>query len=78
MATTICARIYARGEMSFAKFLFFAKLVCQTVGGQFFLFCQNYMNAKLICQTVEVALMTMKLHRESETDLKYLTSQTPI
>jgi hypothetical protein len=31
-------------------------LVCQTVGGQFFLFCQNYMDAKLVCQTVGVAL----------------------
>jgi hypothetical protein len=31
-------------------------LVCQTIGGQFFSFCQNYMDAKLICQTVEVAL----------------------
>jgi hypothetical protein len=30
-------------------------LVCQTVEGQFFLFCQNYMDAKLICQTVGVA-----------------------
>jgi hypothetical protein len=50
MATTIRARIYTRGEMSFAK------LVCQTVGGQFFLFYQNYMDAKLICQTVGVAL----------------------
>jgi hypothetical protein len=56
MATTIRARIYARGEVSFAKFLFFSKLVCQTVGGQFFLFCQNYIDAKLVCQTVGVAL----------------------
>jgi hypothetical protein len=55
MATTIRARIYARGEVSFAK------LVCQTVGGQFFLFCQNYINAKLICQTVGVALRGAKL-----------------
>jgi hypothetical protein len=31
-------------------------LVCQTVGGQFFLFCQNYMDAKLVCQIVGVAL----------------------
>jgi hypothetical protein len=53
MATTIRARIYARGEVSFAK------LVCQTVGGQFFLFCQNYMDAKLICQTVGVALTVL-------------------
>jgi hypothetical protein len=29
------ARIYARVEVIFAK------LVCRTVGGQFFLFCQN-------------------------------------
>jgi hypothetical protein len=29
----------------------FAKLVCQTVGDQFFSFCQNLMDAKLICQT---------------------------
>jgi hypothetical protein len=50
MATTIRVRIYARGEVSFAK------LVCQTVGGQFFLFCRNYMDAKLVCQTVGVAL----------------------
>jgi hypothetical protein len=50
MATTIRARIYARGEVSFAK------LVCQTVGGYFILFCQNYMDAKLVCQTVRVAL----------------------
>jgi hypothetical protein len=55
MATTIGARIYTRGEVSFAKVSIFAKLVCQTVGGQFFLFCQNYMDAKLVCQTVGVA-----------------------
>jgi hypothetical protein len=39
----------------------FAKLVCQTVGGQFFLFCQNYMDAKLVCQTVGVALSKVGL-----------------
>jgi hypothetical protein len=39
---TICARIYARGEVSFAKFLFLPSFYfCQTVGGQFFSFCQN-------------------------------------
>jgi hypothetical protein len=54
MATTIRARIYARGEVSFAK------LVCQTVGDQFFLFCQNYMDAKLVYQTVGVALSEHK------------------
>jgi hypothetical protein len=31
-------------------------LACQTVGDQFFLFCQNQMDAKLVCQTVGVAL----------------------
>jgi hypothetical protein len=41
MTTTIRARIYARGEVSFAKFLFLPKLLCQTVGDQFFSFCQN-------------------------------------
>jgi hypothetical protein len=56
MATTIRARIYARGEVSFCQVSIFAKLVCQTVGGQFFLFCQNYMDAKLVCQTVGAAL----------------------
>jgi hypothetical protein len=40
----------------------FAKLVCQTVGGQFFLFCQNYMDAKLICQIVGVALTRPRNH----------------
>jgi hypothetical protein len=34
----------------------FTKLVCQIVRDQFFLFCQNYMDAKLVCQTVGVAL----------------------
>jgi hypothetical protein len=56
MATTIRARIYARGEVSFAK------LVCQTVGGQFFLICQNYIDAKLVCQTVGVALRSDSSH----------------
>jgi hypothetical protein len=36
-------------------------LVCQTVGSQFFLFCQNYMDAKLVCQTVGVALRSLVL-----------------
>jgi hypothetical protein len=40
----------------FRQVSIFAKLVCQTVGGQFFLFCQDYMDAKLVCQTVVVAL----------------------
>jgi hypothetical protein len=35
-------------------------LVCQTVGGQFLLFCQNYMDAKLVCQTVGVALTSLR------------------
>jgi hypothetical protein len=49
------AHIYAWGG-EFCQVSIFAKLVCQTVGGQFFLFCQNYMDAKLVCQTVGVAL----------------------
>jgi hypothetical protein len=75
MATTIRARIYARGEVIFAKLvcqtfggqIFFfcqnymdAKLVCQTFGGQIFFFCQNYMDAKLVYQTVGVALNAHK------------------
>jgi hypothetical protein len=57
MLTTIRARthIYARGG-EFCQVSIFAKLVCQTVGGYFFLFCRNYMDAKLVCQTVGVAL----------------------
>jgi hypothetical protein len=47
-ATTIRARKYARREVSFVKFLF-----CQ-VG------LPNCMNAKLICQTVGVALDVLK------------------
>jgi hypothetical protein len=38
------ARVYCQVSI-------FAKLVCQTVGDQFFSFCQNLMDAKLICQT---------------------------
>jgi hypothetical protein len=44
----------------FCQVSIFAKLVCQTVGGKFFLFCQNYMDAKLVCQTVGVALNVLK------------------
>jgi hypothetical protein len=40
----------------FCQVSIFAKLVCQTVGAQFFSFCQNYMDAKLVCQTAGVAL----------------------
>jgi hypothetical protein len=50
------AHIYSwRGE--FCQVSIFAKLVCQTVGGQFLLFCQNQMGVKLVCQTVGVALI---------------------
>jgi hypothetical protein len=69
MATTIRARIYTRGEVSFAKFLFFAKLVCQTVRGQFFLFCQSQMDAKLVCQTIGVAPTNTKW---AHLDLSYI------
>jgi hypothetical protein len=37
-------------------------LVCQTIGDHFFLFCQNYIHAKLVCQTVGVALMSVSIH----------------
>jgi hypothetical protein len=53
-------------------------LVCQTVGDQFFLFCQNYIDVKLVCQTVGVALSftkarrTFPLHIEAPT-LNFLT-----
>jgi hypothetical protein len=43
----------------FCQVSIFAKLVCQTIGGQFFFFCQNYMDAKFVCQTVGVALETL-------------------
>jgi hypothetical protein len=50
------ARRYMRVGGEFCQVSIFAKLICQTVGVQFFLFCQNYMDAKLVCQTVGVAL----------------------
>jgi hypothetical protein len=40
MATMIRARIYTSGEVSFAKFLFFAKLVCQIIGDNFSCFAK--------------------------------------
>jgi hypothetical protein len=40
MPTQIDVRIFPRGEVSLPS-VFFGKLVCQNVGGQFFLFCQN-------------------------------------
>jgi hypothetical protein len=56
MTTTIRARIYARGEVSFAKFLFLPSWFVKLLEVNFFLFCQNYMDAKLVCRTVGVAL----------------------
>jgi hypothetical protein len=56
MATTIRAPIYARGEVNFAKFLFLPSWFAKLLEANFFLFCQNYMDAKLVCQTVGVAL----------------------
>jgi len=38
----------------------FAKLICLNVGGSFFLFCQNYMDTKLFCQTLGDAQMQKK------------------
>jgi len=38
----------------------FAKLICPTVGGNFFLFCQNYMDDKLFCQTLGDACLVPK------------------
>jgi hypothetical protein len=49
MATTIGARIYARGEVSFAK------LDCQTVGYHFFLVLPKLDGCQLVCQTLVVA-----------------------
>jgi hypothetical protein len=63
MATTIRARIYARGEMGFAKFLFLPSWFAKLLEANFFLFCQNYMDAKLVCQTVGVALIEFKVSR---------------
>jgi hypothetical protein len=57
MATTIRARIYAREEVSFAKFLFLPSWFAKLLEANFF--CQNYMDAKLVCQTVGVALRVM-------------------
>jgi hypothetical protein len=56
MATTIRARIYAREEVSFAKFLFLPSWFAKLLEANFSCFCQNYMDAKLVCQTVGVAL----------------------
>jgi hypothetical protein len=47
-------------------------LVCQTVGGQFFLFCQNYMDVKLVCQTVGVALsLSFLVHHSIRMNRKF-------
>jgi hypothetical protein len=75
MATTMCAW---GGE--FCQVSIFAKLVCQTVGDQFFLFCQNYMDAKLVCQTVGVALSLFFLpsSRMYKTESKLTTISPPV
>jgi hypothetical protein len=52
MATTIRACIYARGEVSFAKFLFLPNWFAKLLEAKF----SHEIDAKLICQTVEAAL----------------------
>jgi hypothetical protein len=61
MATTIRARIYARGEVSFAKFLFLPSWFAKLLEASFSCFCQNYMDAKLVCQTVGGALSISRM-----------------
>jgi hypothetical protein len=56
MATTIRGRIYTRGEVSFVNFIFLPSWFAKLLEAIFFLFCQNYMNSKLVCQIVRVAL----------------------
>jgi hypothetical protein len=55
MATTIRARIYARGEVSFAKFLFLPSWFAKLLEANFFVLPKLY-DVKLVCQTVVVAL----------------------
>jgi hypothetical protein len=55
----IRARIYARGEVSFAKFLFLPSWFAKLLEGNFSCFAKLD-DAKLICQTVEVALLKKK------------------
>ena len=47
--------IYALGE-GFYQLGKFAKFGCQSVGGNLFLFCQKFVDANLICQTLGDAL----------------------
>jgi hypothetical protein len=53
MATTIR---HARGEVSFAKFLFLPSWFAKLLEDNFSCFAKNYMDTKLVCQTVGVAL----------------------
>jgi hypothetical protein len=67
MATTIRARIYARGEVSFVKFLFLPSWFAKLLEANFSCFCQNYIDAKLVCQTVGVALRKpVKIKKKGE------------
>jgi hypothetical protein len=45
----------------------FAKLVCQTIGSYFLLFCQNYMDTELVCQTAGHAVRS---YMDTEEDRK--------
>jgi hypothetical protein len=49
------ARAYMRAEVSFDKFLFLPSWFAKLLEANFFVFFQNYMDAKLVCQTVGVA-----------------------
>jgi hypothetical protein len=55
----------------------FAKLVCETVGGQFFLFCQNYMDVKLVCQIVGIALIKKVLFTYNPLKLRKVAQYHP-
>jgi hypothetical protein len=49
MATTIRADIYARGEVSFTKFLFLSSWFAKLLKANFFVLPKYYIDTKLTC-----------------------------
>jgi hypothetical protein len=81
MATTVRERIYACGEVSFAKFLFLPSWFAKLLEANFSCFCQNYVDVKLVCQNVGVALshynfLELEKRHYYSSILKFATTST--
>jgi hypothetical protein len=65
MATTIRARIYARGEVSFAKFLFLPSWFAKLLEANFFCFAKIIWMPSWFAKLLELLLYSLRFGKRS-------------